>query len=271
MTKWSLLQNELKSCSFGDNTLLDVLREAARKCSVDNYAEPSPAQVMSAISDVVESPELVEKAYWWLCVYGVFRFKDIDRWWSSGQNPVWTKSVGFVMLANRGRYLPRQLASENLMPDPTQRRRSTFREHDAWCLASSPVALDAFLRLTAAGPGARASGGPRLLWHTPSPLTTPRRPVDSGLRVSKVSSCAVAASGLWPACVSSAMNAASTAGGHGGRRRRRRWRRRGRAGQQAVGVTQQQILHGARRSGSREGDVELRERAFGYKPSSSVR
>lgn len=106
------LQNELKSCSFGDNTLLDVLREAARKCSVDNYAEPSPAQVMSAISDVVESPELVEKAYWWLCVYGVFRFKDIDRWWSSGQNPVWTKSVGFVMLANRGRYLLRQLASE---------------------------------------------------------------------------------------------------------------------------------------------------------------
>lgn len=106
------LQAELKSCSFGVNTLLDVVREAVCKCSIDNYAEPSPTQVMNAISDVVGSPELVDKAYWWLCVFGVFRFNNIDRWWSSGQNPVWTKSVGFVSLANRGRYLLRLLASE---------------------------------------------------------------------------------------------------------------------------------------------------------------
>lgn len=72
------LHNELDSCIFADNTLLDVMKKVAR--TLDANKDWSPNQIMGTIRDVLRSNELVDRAYWWLCVYGIFRFKDIDKW-----------------------------------------------------------------------------------------------------------------------------------------------------------------------------------------------
>jgi hypothetical protein len=134
------LQAELKSCSFGVNTLLDVVREAVRKCSIDNYAEPSPGQVMNAISDVVGSPELGGCVY--LVYFGLIISTDggvavrIPCGRSQSVSSAWPiavdTSLGCLRLKDR-------------TPDPTNLRRSAIREHKAWRLAGPPVALVARL------------------------------------------------------------------------------------------------------------------------------
>lgn len=103
------LHKELGSCRIGDRTLLDVIRVVSR--SLKGHANFSPEHIMSLIGDLLKNNDLVDNSYWWLCVYGVFRFKEIGEWWT-GNTPRWKNSVNFVVLADRGRALFMQLVAE---------------------------------------------------------------------------------------------------------------------------------------------------------------
>lgn len=46
-------------------------------------------------------PEQVEEVYWWLIVYGAFRFRDIEQFFDESDH--WTDSVDYAVISERGK------------------------------------------------------------------------------------------------------------------------------------------------------------------------
>src|SRR5205085_10318233 len=78
------LRRELDKKSFNDRSLLSVLRRVATRARPSgtrlSWSSLSARKFMTEIEKVVKGRNFAEFVYWWLIVYGVLRFKDIDTW-----------------------------------------------------------------------------------------------------------------------------------------------------------------------------------------------
>jgi hypothetical protein len=102
----NVLENKLGAKQVGAErmSLLDLLKTVSSQCSLPLGDNLSTRGVMDQIALVLD-PKGTDDAYWWLVVYGVFRFKDIDRWWDNRAEPRWKDSVGRSEVSERGKML----------------------------------------------------------------------------------------------------------------------------------------------------------------------
>lgn len=102
------LERQLAECRLGRagvalrDILVTLLTDSAFGQSADRAA---PEQLVRNIKSHF-SDSIADKAYWWLIVYGVFRFAGIEKWFTGDH---WTDSIDNVVITERGRALLEKL------------------------------------------------------------------------------------------------------------------------------------------------------------------
>ena len=106
------LQRELLDQHVGTGrlTVFDVLTRAVRELRNVNFNRLSTEEVMEGIQKRY-NPQITNESYWWLIVFGVFRFRDISGNWFDDNGVNWKYSVKYSEISNRGRALLRKLAA----------------------------------------------------------------------------------------------------------------------------------------------------------------
>ena len=103
------LRQELESLIIEEEkSLLALLKKAAKKKgSWDGY---NAEDLVNAIDPILRDYDDLDTAYWWLIVYGVLRFRDIDDWWEDDE--YYEDSMQFAEIAPRGIALLNELRTE---------------------------------------------------------------------------------------------------------------------------------------------------------------
>jgi hypothetical protein len=106
------LQRELRDQQVGSGrlTVFDVLTRAVREQRNVNFNRLSTEELMEGIQKRY-NPQITNETYWWLIVFGVFRFRDIGGNWFDDNGVNWKYSVKYSEISNRGRALLRKLAA----------------------------------------------------------------------------------------------------------------------------------------------------------------
>ncbi len=106
------LQRELRDQQVGSGrlTVFDVLTRAVREQRNVNFNRLSTEELMEGIQKRY-NPQITNETYWWLIVFGVFRFRDICGNWFYDNVVNWKYSVKYSEISNRGRALLRKLAA----------------------------------------------------------------------------------------------------------------------------------------------------------------
>ena len=102
------LRQELDGVPFGEYTLLSLLKEASKERV---SWKPGPAEdLINAIEPLLSEWDDLDTAYWWLIVYGVLRFTQIDEFWDGDE--YYEDSMEFAEIAPRGVALLNELRTE---------------------------------------------------------------------------------------------------------------------------------------------------------------
>jgi hypothetical protein len=109
------LRKEIDEEKIQERSLLSILRRVAtrpRKSNkMPNWPDLSAKQLMKEIGRVIKSREFIDDAYWWLIVYGVLRFKNVEKFWDEES---YDGSVKYARVAARGVALMIDLSSEHV-------------------------------------------------------------------------------------------------------------------------------------------------------------
>jgi 3',5'-cyclic AMP phosphodiesterase CpdA len=115
--QWQLLQREVLTGAYDELALLDArlcgravgprttLQQAAKKAAKhlqDRVFVATARELIEAMAATGVTEAQLEKAYWWLVVYGVLEFKGIDHWWDSDFFSNLSPSSAFAALARLG-------------------------------------------------------------------------------------------------------------------------------------------------------------------------
>lgn len=95
--------------------LSDLVRSAAQKRHQPWVLISDPLSLMEAIEQSGAPPEVIDDAYWWLIVEGIYIFKDIDHF-TSEDSWKWSESIPFVRLSERGTALLNEYRAELARP-----------------------------------------------------------------------------------------------------------------------------------------------------------
>ena len=89
-----------RNIARGGISLRDVLRKAVSSLALERQSieRVSPKQIVRTIKEEF-SDTVADKAYWWLVVYGVFRFEGIKKWFIGDH---WSDSIDNVLNTERG-------------------------------------------------------------------------------------------------------------------------------------------------------------------------
>jgi hypothetical protein len=89
-------------------SLLEVLLAVVNKCRDADLSATTSKDIMRLVAATF-SPLVTEDTYWWFCVFGIFQFTGIGRWWLRRHPPTWKDSVDQTTLSTRGRMLMSKL------------------------------------------------------------------------------------------------------------------------------------------------------------------
>lgn len=103
------LRQELRSRSFEGASLLTLLKRAAKK-SASSWKYSSAEDLIDAIEPSLYYWETLDAVYWWLLVYGILRFTEIDTWWD--EDEWYEDSIEHAEIAPRGVALLNVLRNE---------------------------------------------------------------------------------------------------------------------------------------------------------------
>lgn len=102
------LRQELDGLIVEGKSLLAFLKRAARKRL--SWDGSTAEDLIETINPMMKSFAMLDAAYWWLIVFGVLRFKDIDDWWD--EEEYFANSMEFAEIAPRGVALLNELRTE---------------------------------------------------------------------------------------------------------------------------------------------------------------
>lgn len=84
-------------------SLFEVVKGVATEHPNKNWKRQTSKQFMEAVRRLFHGKRGTEDAYWWLVVYGFFRFKGIHKWWRGEKaGSSWRTSVEYSELTERG-------------------------------------------------------------------------------------------------------------------------------------------------------------------------
>lgn len=88
---------------IAENTLslLSIVRCVREAEPAYDWSRSTAKRFLSQINRIYDD-NVAQDAYWWLVVFGFFRFRDIDRWWKLEKGDNAWNSVDYVQLSRRG-------------------------------------------------------------------------------------------------------------------------------------------------------------------------
>jgi hypothetical protein len=126
----SSLRKNLSEEWIDDDTLLNVLiRVLKRRRKTEgalNLNRLTARNVMKEVERLLRDEEAVGTVYWWLIVYGVFKFDNIERFWDDDED-TYPRSIKYAEMAPRGKALLRDL-TENLGNEEAGIRRRPAKQ-----------------------------------------------------------------------------------------------------------------------------------------------
>lgn len=102
------LRKDLNSLKVEKKTLLTLVKTAAKQ--KQSWNRLTPEDLMGAIDPLLRDYDSLNSAYWYLILYGVLRFKDINGGW---KYDTYRPSMKFAQIAPRGVALLNALARES--------------------------------------------------------------------------------------------------------------------------------------------------------------
>jgi hypothetical protein len=91
-------------------SLLDLVKGVLESDPEREWAEVDAKSFMEAMASIAD-PDMADDAYWWLAVYGFFRFDNIDNW-GAHKNADWTDSVRYADVPKRAIALIERLIAQ---------------------------------------------------------------------------------------------------------------------------------------------------------------
>jgi|GEM_PF-2414468 len=131
------MRKQLDEEVIQDRSLLNLLRKVATRPGRKPAWLGLPARAfMKEVQKIVGNEDILNEIYWWLIVYGVLQFKNIDRFWDKKDR--YKDSVKYAKVATRGAFLMDDLSSESIRI----RKKGRFRSSSSWV----PQKLEAYTR-----------------------------------------------------------------------------------------------------------------------------
>jgi Predicted nucleotide-binding protein containing TIR-like domain len=83
------------------STLLNVLRKVAKSNENSPQILRNPKVFMQAVAKCV-TPAVASEVFWWLLVYGFFRFEDVDYWFDN-KGDDWEDGIDYCVFSDRAK------------------------------------------------------------------------------------------------------------------------------------------------------------------------
>jgi hypothetical protein len=124
------LREELDNEKVSEKSLLSILRRMVTRPRKSRrqptWSDYSAKQFVRELRRIVKDEDAIDDVYWWLIVYGVLRFKDIDKFWDG--KDTYQNSIKYAEIAPRGLALLNDLATAHAAQDTSATiRRSSSR------------------------------------------------------------------------------------------------------------------------------------------------
>jgi hypothetical protein len=121
------LRRDLETLSIEGFRVIPVLKKAAR--TQGNWAGVGARELIDRITrhkpSRADAKTFSDEMYWWLIVFGVLRFVDIDNWWDG--KDTWKNSCEYAEIAPRGIALLNDLSVDGVLPAKTPTKHGAYK------------------------------------------------------------------------------------------------------------------------------------------------